>query len=120
MATLEFMPPLNAHLIEHGLFKRGAAILASSTETLDAPELDEIIDEQLTSRVILFNDEWHTFEEVIEQIIKATGCSFAKAEALTMQVHNNGKAMVFEGQFEECLRVSNILEEIELRTQIEC
>jgi ATP-dependent Clp protease adapter protein ClpS len=84
------------------------------------PELDEDVATKLTSRVILFNDEWHSFEEVIEQIIKATGCSFDKAEDLTWEVHTAGKAAVFEGEMNECLRVSNVLEEILLRTQIEC
>jgi ATP-dependent Clp protease adaptor protein ClpS len=86
----------------------------------DDPELDEEVLTQLTSRVILFNDEWHTFEEVIEQIIKATGCSVDKAEVLTLEVHNAGKSMVYDGDFAECLRVSTVLEEIHLRTQIEC
>lgn len=71
------------------------------------------------SRVILFNDEVHTFEEVIGQIIKATGCSRGKAEALTWEVHTKGKAAVYEGSLEECLRVSGVLEEIALHTMIE-
>lgn len=74
---------------------------------------------QEPARVILFNDEVHTFEEVINQIIKATGCDQAKAEALTWEVHNTGKAMVFEGEITKCVQVSNVLEEIELMTQIE-
>lgn len=91
-----------------------------STEVLDMPELEEEVEMTLASSVILFNDEWHTFEEVIDQIIKATSCSTSKAESLTLEVHYKGKAMVFEGAFEECLKVSSILEEILLRTQIQC
>jgi ATP-dependent Clp protease adaptor protein ClpS len=71
------------------------------------------------AKVILFNDEIHSFDEVIGQIIKATGCDTTKAEALTWKVHNSGKAMVFEGQMDNCLKVSHILEEIALNTQIE-
>jgi ATP-dependent Clp protease adaptor protein ClpS len=86
----------------------------------DEPDIEDDVMTAFSSRVILFNDEWHTFEEVIEQIIKATGCNFKKAEKLTLEVHNAGKAMVFDGDFVDCLRVSSVLEEIKLRTQIEC
>lgn len=71
------------------------------------------------AKVILFNDEVHTFEEVISQIMKATGCDQPRAEALTWEVHHAGKANVFEGPMPECLRVSGVLEEIALHTQIE-
>jgi ATP-dependent Clp protease adaptor protein ClpS len=94
--------------------------LHASTEVLDMPDLEENVATMLTSRVILFNDEFHTFDDVIGQILKATRCSLSKAEKLTLEVHHKGKAMVYEGEFAECLRVSTILEEIELRTQIEC
>jgi len=69
--------------------------------------------------VILYNDEVHTFDEVINQIIKATGCGKPKAEVLTFEVHNTGKAAVYEGIMTECLKVSGTLEEIALHTQIE-
>lgn len=68
--------------------------------------------------VILFNDEVHTFEEVITQIMKATGCSREKAEDLTWTVHTEGKATVYEGSFEECFEVQSVLKEIQLVTEI--
>ena len=87
------------------------------------PELaefeDEKTDNDVGSRVVLFNDDWHSFEEVIAQIIKATKCSFAEARDKTFEVHVNGKAVVFAGEINDCLKVSSILEEILLHTQIE-
>ena len=83
------------------------------------PEDDTDVLIQTPAKVILFNDEVHTFEEVIGQIIKATGCDLTKAEALTWEVHNSGKAMVYEGEMRTCVRVSAVLEEIDLATQIE-
>jgi len=84
--------------------------------------LEEIIttDDVINScKVILFNDDWHTFDQVIAQLMKATGISYQKAEALTLEVHEKGKACVYDGELSECLRVSSILEEIALYTQIE-
>jgi ATP-dependent Clp protease adaptor protein ClpS len=71
------------------------------------------------AKVILFNDEWHTFDEVIEQIMKAIKCSFEVAESKTMEVHTKGKSVVFVGDLQECLGVSAVLEEIALHTQVE-
>jgi len=73
----------------------------------------------LPAKVILFNDDFHTFDEVIAQLIKAIGCSYEKAESLTWEVHTKGKAVVYTGELSECLRVSSVLEEIALHTQIE-
>jgi ATP-dependent Clp protease adapter protein ClpS len=83
-------------------------------------ELEVINDIAFGTRVILFNDEIHTFDEVANQIVKAIGCDFDKAMQLTNEVHNNGKTSVYEGELTECLRVSEVLEEIALLTQIEC
>ena len=80
-------------------------------------DIDVAIQEPAT--VILFNDEIHTFDEVIDQLIKALRCDTTKAEALTWEVHNSGKAAVYKGEMSECLKVNGVLEEIALHTQIE-
>jgi len=77
---------------------------------------EERLDEPWT--VILYNDDVHTFDEVINQLVKATGCSTAEAEKMAWTVHTKGKANVFEGPFEECFEVQSILREIELITEI--
>jgi ATP-dependent Clp protease adaptor protein ClpS len=82
-------------------------------------EIEEDIQLQEPAKVILFNDEVHTFEEVIGQIIKAVRCAREKAEALTWEVHHTGRAVVFSGEMHRCVQVSSVLEEIQLMTQIE-
>lgn len=71
------------------------------------------------ARVILFNDDVHTFDEVITQLMKATRCTQSRAEALAWEVHTRGKAVVYAGELVRCMEVSHILEEIQLMTQIE-
>jgi ATP-dependent Clp protease adapter protein ClpS len=73
----------------------------------------------LPARVILFNDNIHSFDDVICQLIKAINCSSERAEAYAWEVHTKGKACVYVGDIEKCLKVSSILEEIGLHTQIE-
>lgn len=69
-------------------------------------------------RLILYDDDIHTFDEVISQLMKATGCGLAEAEEMTWKVHNEGKAIVHEGEFEECLKIDSVLKEIQLVTEI--
>jgi ATP-dependent Clp protease adapter protein ClpS len=71
------------------------------------------------AKVILFNDDVHSFEEVIAQIMKAIGCATIRAEAIALEAHQRGRAIVYAGELPRCIEVSGILEEIELRTQIE-
>lgn len=69
-------------------------------------------------KVILYNDDFHTFEEVIGQLRKATGCGRTKAESIAWEAHTKGKAIAYAGGFEKCQRVADILREIKLRVEI--
>lgn len=79
---------------------------------------EETTDNKLSSRVVLYNDDWHTFDEVIAQLIIAVKCTFEQARAFAFEVHVKGKSIVFNGSISDCLKVSAILEEIALHTQI--
>ncbi|NTW54726.1 MAG: ATP-dependent Clp protease adaptor ClpS [Chlorobaculum sp.] len=70
-------------------------------------------------RVVLFNDDVHTFDEVIFQIIKAVRCTRSIAEKHTWEVHNTGHSIVYVGEMSNCIRVSAVLEEIALKTEIQ-
>lgn len=85
-------------------------------DVLEKPEDETALDNPW--KVVLFNDEEHTFDEVIRQLILALHCDHEKAFALTLMVHQEGKAMVFEGSFEAALRVQSVLHEIELITEL--
>jgi ATP-dependent Clp protease adapter protein ClpS len=88
----------------------------TDVEVEEEEATDERLDEPWT--VILYNDDVHTFDEVINQLVKATGCSTAEAEKKAWTVHTKGKANVFEGPFEKCFEVQSVLREIELITEI--
>lgn len=85
--------------------------VVDSTETLPSVEIPWY--------VVLFNDEVHSFDDVIIQLIKATGCAENRAESLAWTVHSRGKARVFDGSFVECFRVLHVLREIALSTEIQ-
>lgn len=69
--------------------------------------------------VILLNDDFHAFEEVILQLMRATSCSPAQAEAITWEAHSRGEAVCFTGSRERAELAASILEEIELRVRLE-
>jgi ATP-dependent Clp protease adapter protein ClpS len=89
------------------------------TNPLSQPVSSDEVLIQEPAKVVLFNDDVHTFDEVITQLIKATRCTEEQAEALAWEVHTRGKAVVFAGELRRCMEVSGILEEIHLMTQIE-
>ena len=93
----------------------------ANNETIEIllPNIDQDTEVGLPARVILYNDEDHTFDEVIHQIAIATGCTTDEAMSLTNEVHSRGKAQVSDGPMNTCLRVSTVLEEIALHTQVE-
>ena len=93
------------------------------------PDVDVLVEEDIGEdteerldepwKVILYNDAIHSFEEVILQLIKATGCSTQDAERIAWQAHMMGKTVAYEGTFDECFRVNGVLCEIQLVTEIE-
>ncbi len=118
---IEFRPASAQHVpLQHVSVQPERAVPAG-------PEIGVLVEEEEETgvgtdrpwRVILYNDEVHTFEQVIRQLVKATGCAARQAEAWAWEVHAKGKAAVYEGEFEECFRVQGVLREIQLVTEIE-
>ena len=94
-----------------------------STKVLDLPEVETLSDEttqpDLPWNVILYNDDFHSFDEVILQVQKATGVSLERATEVTLEAHLKGRAVCFTGPLERCEHVVAILQQIELTAEIE-
>lgn len=71
------------------------------------------------ARVVLFNDDVHTFDEVAGQLVKAIRCSYTRGLALANAVHVQGSAVVYEGHLERCEAVAMVLGDIGLKTTVE-
>lgn len=96
--------------------------MANQTEPSKKPDVGVLVEQQeeinTPWRVMLYNDEIHTFQEVINQLTKAIHCSASQAEKIALKVHSEGKALVYEGDFEPCFEVNSILKEIQLITEL--
>ena len=68
---------------------------------------------------ILFNDENHSMDEVVLQLMKAINCDASKAVEIMMEAHNKGRAVVITSHKEKCEHVADVLEEIRLGTKVE-
>ena len=80
--------------------------------------LQEVVDSQKARRVILFNDEAHSMDEVVGQVKKATKCSVGDAMRITLEAHMKGQAVCFSGPMDKCVEVQSILQEIDLACDI--
>ncbi len=95
--------------------------LDETTLVLPTPkEWERILNSNSTTGpfvVIIYNDDWHTFDEVIFQVQKATGCSIEKAKQVTDEIHYSGRAIAYSGTQERCEDVATILREIKLQVE---
>ena len=69
-------------------------------------------------RTVLLNDDWHTFQEVATQLVKAIHCSYGRGLAFANVVHHTGSAIVYKGPKERCEAAAAVLEVIKLKTQV--
>ena len=71
------------------------------------------------AKTILFNDDYHTFQEVANQLMRAIRCTYSDGMALANTVHTTGSAVVYTGHVERCEAVAMVLEEIALKVTVE-
>lgn len=66
-------------------------------------ELEALIIEQIVDQkdLIVFNDDFNTFDHVIESLIKVCKHEVEQAEQCTWIIHYNGKCQVKRGEFEK-------------------
>lgn len=101
-----------------------AAITLEEAETIQAPQrvLERRPDDDILAgyRVIIYDDDWHSMDEVVLQLQKATGCSLEKAAEIMFEAHTKGRAICYNGQRDECHRVARVLREIRLQVEVDC
>ncbi len=86
------------------------------TGTLQKETSDNTVSE--LRKLILYNSN-HLWEDVIQQLRKATGFDIVHCEQIAVFAHTKGKAVVKSGTLEELGPVNSVLREINLITEIE-
>lgn len=70
-------------------------------------------------RVTLFNDDFHSVDEVVGQLIKALKCELDIAVEIMVKAHTRGSATVIIAEQETAESVARTLREISLVVSVE-
>lgn len=82
--------------------------------------LDEILESIVPhKKLILWNDDFNTFDHVIHCLIKYLSYSEEEASKIAWQVHTKGKCVILEGSFSELEVYRKILKSEQLTVSIE-
>lgn len=68
-------------------------------------------------KLILYNSN-HFYDDVINQLQKATGFDIIQCEQIAIIAHTKGKAVVKSGEMDELNQINSVLREINLVTEI--
>ncbi|XP_055680876.1 E3 ubiquitin-protein ligase UBR1 [Lutzomyia longipalpis] len=64
---------------------------------------------------VLYNDETHTYEQVIQTLTRTVACPHKNAVDYVTSVDRDGRAVVFCGSFAECMRLKGEVEKQSVR-----
>jgi ATP-dependent Clp protease adapter protein ClpS len=99
--------------------------LISWAPTCSAPgviELPETTDGSTNATghwvVVVFNNDYNTYDEVISILMIATGCSFDEAHMEAWEIDHLGKSVVHHGDKEECEDVASVVKQIGIRVEV--
>ncbi|MEY3237756.1 MAG: hypothetical protein RI883_1857 [Bacteroidota bacterium] len=71
--------------------------MTKTEEEFDVDVLELLVDKK---DLIIYNDDYNTFEHVIESLIKVCEHNPIQAEQCTYIIHHNGKCQVKRGEYE--------------------
>lgn len=87
------------------------------TETLEKTSILEQLVEN--KDLIVYNDDFNSFDHVIESLIKICSHDNVQAEQCTWIIHNNGKCQVKRGPFKDLMPMCTGLLERGISAEIE-
>lgn len=83
--------------------------------------IPELIDTGIGSgrwMVVIFDNSYNTVDEVVEVLMRSTGCTLDEASIETWEAHTFGKAPVHFSDQDECEIVAAMISSIGVRTQV--
>lgn len=68
--------------------------------------------------VTVYDNDENTYEEVLEILMRATGCDLDEAWTETWEIDNLGRSVVHHGNEDECRAVAEIISTIGIRVEV--
>ncbi len=68
--------------------------------------------------VTVFDNPKNTWDQVMNILIEATGCTFDEAHIETWEIDRLGKSVVHHGDQEECEQAARIIARIGIRVEV--
>jgi len=93
--------------------------LSLNPDILEQEVIELILKEEATKTIVLYNDDFNTFEFVTESLIKVCNHQQEQAEQCTYLVHYKGKCAVKHGTFKKLKPMCEALLERGLTAKIE-
>ena len=85
-------------------------------------EVEELVDVKTTivaeKNLVIYNDDYNTFEHVIDSLVKVCKHEAIQAEQCTYIIHHNGKCAVKNGSLEDLRPMRHALTERGLDAKI--
>lgn len=82
------------------------------------PELGSGTVGQSRWMVVIFNNDVNSMEEVIDVLIRATGCDLEEASIETWEAHTFGKAPVHFASKTECEEAARVISSVGVKTEV--
>ncbi|MFN5148225.1 MAG: ATP-dependent Clp protease adaptor ClpS [Flavobacteriia bacterium] len=84
-------------------------------------EFEEMVVESLVEQkdLIVYNDDFNTFDHVIDSLIKVCEHNPIQAEQCTWIIHHNGKCQVKRGEYEQLVDMCTALHDRGISAEIE-
>lgn len=93
--------------------------ILESPDQLEQEVIEIILKEEATKALVLYDDDFNTFDHVIESLIKVCDHNSLQAEQCTHLVHYKGKCVVKNGTFKKLKPLCESLLERGLTAKIE-
>ena len=93
--------------------------ILESPDLLEQEVIEIILKEEATKALVLYDDDFNSFEHVIDSLIKVCDHDLLQAEQCTHLVHYKGKCVVKNGTFKKLKPLCESLLERGLTARIE-